>query len=509
MKKIIAFLFFITTYNLSAQAPDIQWQKSLGGSSVDAALSIQQTTDGGYIVAGHSYSNDGDVSGNHGLYDYWIVKLNNTGDIQWQKSLGGSGRETAYSIQQTTDGGYILAGDSESNDGDVTGNHGGTDYWVVKLDSAGSIVWEKSLGGTLYDVAHSIFQTSDGGYVVAGESYSNDGDVTGNHGSGDYWVVKLDHTGDIQWQKSLGGSDRDVAHSIRQTADGGYIVAGGSESNDGDVSGNHGDYDFWIVKLNEVGDIQWQKSLGGSDFDWARSIQQTADGGYIVAGWSESNSGDVSGNHGLYDYWVVKLNNVGDIQWQKSLGGSDYERARSIEQTTDGGYIVAGFSASNDGDVSGNHGSYDHWVVKLDHVGDIQWQKSLGGSGNDRAYSAQQTADGGYIVAGQSKSNDGDVTGNHGYSDYWVVKLYPDNLGITEYSPQIAVYPNPVTTVLNISANEPVKSVTVYNLLGQKVMSSSHFEATLQLDISGLPAGLYFMEITTETAKQTFKVIKK
>ena len=496
MKKIITLLFFIATYNLSAQAPDIQWQKSLGGSGTDVAYSIQQTTDGGYIVAGGSHSNNGDVSGNHGDYDYWVVKLDHEGNIQWQKSLGGSNYDYARSIQQTADGGYIVAGWSNSNNGDVSGNHGNFDYWVVKLDNTGGIQWQKSLGSSGFEVAYSVQQTTDGGYIVAGEN-------------GYYLVIKLDYEGNIQWQKSLGGSTVEEGRSIQQTAEGGYIVAGSSYSNDGDVSGNHGNSDYWVVKLNDTGNIQWQKCLGGSSYDYGNSVQQTTDGGYIVAGFSGSNDGDVSGNHGATDYWVVKLDTEGIIQWQKSLGGSDHDRARDAQQTADGGYIVVGESRSNDGDVTGNHGGDDYWVVKLNHAGNIQWQKSLGGFSGEEAMSIRQTADGGYIVAGYSSSNDGDVTGNHGNGDFWIVKLYPDNMGITEYNSQIAVYPNPVTTVLNISANEPVKSVTVFNLLGQEVMATAHFEKTLRLDISGLPTDLYFIQVTTEVANETFKVVKR
>jgi hypothetical protein len=235
--------------------------------------------------------------------------------------------------------------------------------------------------------------------------------------------VKLSATGAIQWQKCLGGSGWDVATSIQQTSDGGFIVAGRTNSNDGDVTGNHGNDDFWVVKLSATGEIQWQKSLGGSNDDWATSIQQTSDGGFIVAGSTDSNDGDVTGNHGNDDFWVAKLSSTGAIQWQKSLGGSGDELAESTQQTSDGGFIVTGWTTSNDGDVTGNHGGKDFWVVKLSSTGAIQWQKSLGGSGTDVAESIQQTSDGGFIVAGYTASNDGDVTGNHGYDDFWVVKL--------------------------------------------------------------------------------------
>jgi hypothetical protein len=437
MKKLFLLLTICFSFISFGQIPVIEWEKSLGGSNNESALSIQQTSDGGYIAAGGSSSNDGDVTGSNGAADYWIVKLDATGNMTWQKSLGGSGEDYAHSIKQTTDGGYIVAGQSGSNDGDVTGNHGEHDYWIVKLDSTGNITWQKSLGGSSYDVAHSIQQTSDGGYIVAGESRSNDGDVTGNQGGRDYWIVKLDATGNITWQKSLGGYGEDDAHSIKQTTDGGYIVAGGSSSNDGDVTGNQGDMDYWIVKLDATGNITWQKSLGGSSYDVPgfHSIQQTSDGGYIVAGISGSNDGDVTGNHGCRDYWIVKLDATGNITWQKSLGGSYFDGALSIQQTTGGGYIVAGVSESNDGDVTGNQGGRDYWIVKLDNTGNTTWQKSLGGYGFENNTSIQQTTDGGYIVAGSSSSNDGDVTGNHGYSDYWIVKLYQcANTGIETIS---------------------------------------------------------------------------
>ena len=364
-RNLLATLFFSFSFFLSICQPTIQWQKSLGGTDNDYGGPVQQTNDGGFIVAGRPKSNDGDVSVNYGLEDYWIVKLNDIGTIEWQKSLGGTASEIPQSILQTTDGGYIVAGFSRSNDGDVSGNHGSADCWVVKLTSIGTIEWQKSLGGSGYESAISIQQTNDGGYILAGYSNSNDGDVSGNHGNDDFWVAKLSVMGTLEWQKSLGGSSYDYGYFIEQTNDGGYILSGTSLSNDGDVSGNHNSQDCWVVKLSSIGAIEWQKSLGGSSADSGGPIQQTNDGGYILAGMSSSNDGDVSGNHGGLDYWIVKLTSIGAIEWQKSLGGSFPEYANSIIQTNDGGFIVSGTSGSNDGDVSGNHGSNDCWVVKL------------------------------------------------------------------------------------------------------------------------------------------------
>ncbi len=245
--------------------------------------------------------------------------------------------------------------------------------------------------------------------------------------------MKIDKSGTIQWQKSLGSFGDEEALDIEQTSDGGYIMAGYCHGDGGNVSGSHGSTDCWVVKLNAAGNVQWQKCLGGSDREGANSIKQTYDGGYVMAGYSVSNDGDVSGNHGGLggpglDYWIVKLSSTGSIQWQKCLGGSGTEEAKSILQTTDGGYLTVGQTNSNDGDVTGYHNSNfayaeDCWIVKLDSTGNMQWQKCMGGNEIDQANNIQLTMDGGYIMAGQTVSNDGDVSGNHGSSDYWIVKL--------------------------------------------------------------------------------------
>ncbi len=401
----------------------IQWRSSLGGTEQDSATSVQQTAEGGYILAGSTRSDNGDVSGNRGNNDVWVAKLSSKGTVQWQKCLGGAGNDYAYSIHQTTDKGYILAGETTSNNGDVKGNHGDHDAWVVKLSSNGTVQWQRCLGGSENDYAYSIRQTTDKGYILAGYTYSSNGDVKGNHGNGDAWVVKLSSKGTIQWQRCLGGLDWDEAYSIHQTTDKGYILAGSTGSNDGDVKGNHGNGDAWVVKLSSKGSVQWKKCLGGSEDDGANSIRQTTDKGYILAGRTSSNNGDVKGNHGSPDAWVVKLSSRGIVQWQRCLGGSVWDGANSIHQTAEGGYILAGRTSSNNGDVKGNHGSYDAWVVKLSSRGIVQWQRCLGGSDWDAANSIHQTTDKGYILAGYIGSNDGDVKGNHGSRDAWVVKL--------------------------------------------------------------------------------------
>lgn len=513
---IISFPFGEGLGGAYAQAPVIQWQKSLGGTGDDDAFDIKQTADRGYIIAGQAKSTNGDVTtGNHGGFDYWIVKLDSIGTLQWQKGYGGSADDYPYSIQQTVDGGYIIAGNVLSTDGDVSGNHGNSDYWVLKLNSTGDTLWTKTLGGSAAEIARSIQQTTDGGYIVAGYSYSSDGDVSGNHGSTDGWIVKLDTAGNIQWQKCLGGSWGEAIESIQQTADGGYIAAGNSKSNDGDVSGNHdpgNTADYWVVKLDTIGNLQWQKCLGGSGNtnDYARIVRQTTDNGYIVGGDSYSNDGDVSGNHGFSDYWVVKLDTTGNLQWQKCLGGSSDENVglgSSLQQTTDGGYIIAGQSSSTDGDITGHHSTtiyYDHWIVKLDTLGTIEWQKSLGSNGGEGASAIQQTADGGYILAGNAGSNGGDITGFHGFYDYWIVKLGEGTTGIenvTVNNNEINIYPNPAQSVIiidNLSGNSA--SLLITDIAGKIVYTATTAKTTETVNTHNFGNGIYFIQIENNGA---------
>ncbi|HYV91100.1 MAG TPA: MopE-related protein [Chitinophagales bacterium] len=422
----LSFLFttlFCVMVHAQNCVPNIEWQISLGGDTTDQAGSVTPTSDGGYVVAGYTSSNNGDVSGNHGQQDYWLVKLAADGSFIWQEPLGGSHEDIAHAIIQTSDDGFAIAGSTRSNDGNVTGNSGIHDFWVAKLDANGGLIWQNALGGTANDFAYAISQTTDGGYIVAGSTTSNDGDVTGNHGLNDYWVVKLDVDGNLEWQKTLGGTHNDEAYSVKQSADGGYIVAGYTASSDGDVTGNQGVTDYWIVKLDGTGNLSWQKNFGGPNNDVANYVQVTSDGGYIVAGSSSSNSGDVTFNHGFSDYWIVKLDSAGTLIWQKALGGGNIDYGNAIEQTSDGGYIAIGNTVSNDGNITGWHGGIDSWVTKQDANGNLEWEKAMGGTSNDGGYSVKQTPDNNYITAGYSTSNDGDVTGNHGFEDFWVVRL--------------------------------------------------------------------------------------
>ncbi|OFX50714.1 MAG: hypothetical protein A2046_13625 [Bacteroidetes bacterium GWA2_30_7] len=402
----------------------IEWQKCLGGSSTENYKSFQLSPDGGFTFAGYTASNNGDVSGNHsndGHWDCWVVKTDSIANIVWQKCLGSTLGDAAYSIQTTVDSGYIMAGEVYGNDGDVSGNNYPPDIWIVKLNSTGDIEWQKCLGGSSSDQEPKVLkQTNDGGYILGAITYSNDFDVSGNHGNYDCWIVKLDSIGNIEWQKCLGGTAADYVSSIL-LVDNGFIVAGSSQSINGDVSGNHGGNDAWIVKIDSIGNIEWQKCYGGTGNENVNSIL-LVDDGFIFACGSYSIDGDVYGNHGSNDAWLVKIDFIGNIEWQKCYGGSLSESAVNI-QLYDNGFIFSGYSTSTDGDISGNHGGSDAWIVKIDSVGNIDWQKCFGGTANEIAANFMIFNGGLTFFGNVGSNNNGDVSGYHGGTDFWIVKL--------------------------------------------------------------------------------------
>jgi len=409
------------------------YSKTLGGTDYESVRSVN-APDGGIVMAGATSSADGDVHGSHGKTDAWIIKLNSAGDTVWTRTLGGKGDDDASAINVTDDGGYIITGSTDSDDGDITDKrrNSNKDLWVIKLDGSGHITWSKTFGGSASEAGYSVTGTPDGGYLLAGATNSNNGDVEGNNGGTDVWVVKLDNLGQKQWAKTYGGSSWDEAHSIIATNEG-YVLSGLTYSNDGDVTGYHTPTfigaDVLVIKIDLKGNKIWAKAFGGTTDDNATSMAAVSDG-YVVGGYTNSNDGDVSRYHGrqalFYDMWVLKLNGDGNIVWSKAFGGTFDEACTSLTKTPDGGFVLAGGASSIDGDVISNHNKADNddfWIVKLDADGNKQWTKTLGGSGDDVAYSILVNADG-YAVTGVTSRTDGDVSGIfRGQYDIWTTKL--------------------------------------------------------------------------------------
>ncbi len=358
------------------------------------------------------------------------------GEIDWIKTFGGSGEEEAISIVQSNDGGYLVLGFTRSMDGDITGKTTtDQDYWLLKLTEKGEKIWDKTYGGSQDDKATSIANTSDGGFIISGYTASNDGDVSENAGFHDYWIVKITGVGDIQWEKSFGFVGQDQAFQVIETSDGGYFAIGyldvlasegaGNDFRNSTINTNraslHSLGDYWGIKMDANGNKIWRRYFGGNHVDQGKDVLQTPDGGFLLIGDSESSDIDISDPRGANDFWVIKISSDGDKIWEKSFGGSKSDFAFSVENTSDGNYIIVGDTRSSDKDISISLGNADIWAVKFNSTnGAIIWEKSYGGSDFDSARGISQLENGSFIISGSSRSEDIDVTVNNGSNDAWV-----------------------------------------------------------------------------------------
>lgn len=513
-QNLLKLLTLLFATNCFSQAPIIEWEKSFGGSNLDYPRNALVTSDGGYILFGNTQSNDGDVTNNHGGSDLWIVKMSGSGTLQWQKTLGGSGNEYGESIRETADG-YIIVGYTYSNNGDVVGHHGGgnPDAWIVKLNTSGVIQWQKTLGTTDLETGRNIIATADGGYIVVAEKSVTIVQGPTTYSTTQYWIIKLDATGTVQWEKVYGGIGNSKPYDVLQTDDGGYVVIGETSAHDRDVVGNHApleSVDIWMLKLTPTGEISWQKCYGGSLYERGFRIIKTNDGGYIIAGDSDSSNGDLTENKGYDDIWILKINNIGTIEWQKVFGGTTTDFVFDIFQTADSGYIFTGYTDSIDGDVVGNHGDCDAWVVKINSTGTILWQKTLGGSLCDSAFNIKPTSDGGFFMAGYNSSNDGNATQNHGSRDFWAVKLSQENLSAATFEKiKLSLFPNPASSQLNLQMenNETIDKIKITDLSGKLILEQNN--NTNQVNTQNLASGIYFIQAFSGTNNYIAKFIKE
>jgi hypothetical protein len=417
----------------------VEMVKTFGGSGIDEAVSVVEAADGNYVVFGTTRSTDGDLSGRTGTDgDYWLLKISKTGEKIWSKTYGGSDDESAARITHTKDGGYLLSGYATSSDGDVSSNAGFQDYWILKVDSQGNKQWDKSFGFPGSDQAFKAFQTSDGGYFITGFFDVSASGGAGNdlqkgfdqtlsrgtlHGVGEFWGIKLDANGNKQWRRYFGGTNNDRSYDAWETADGGFLMTGTSESVDFDKTDPKGSYDYWAVRLTAGGDLVWTKSFGGSEIDNSYASIKTNDGNYIMVGDSRSADQDVTSPRGNADAWMVKFDDNGNKIWQKSFGGSQFDTAHSIVQRSNGDYILSGHSRSADGDLESNNGVNDAWIFIVDANGTLKAQKNVGGSGLDFASEAIETSDNKVLAVGNSESNDKDIPLNQGSKDFLIITL--------------------------------------------------------------------------------------
>jgi hypothetical protein len=507
MKKalilLVASLFGLVG---SAQVPIVAWENTIGGNWGDGCNDMVPISDGGFLLGGGSASDAfGDkTEANIGESDVWLVKTDAQGIVQWDVAIGGTANENLISLDTTTDGGFILGCVSNSGiSGDKTeANIGDYDYWILKTDALGNIEWQNTIGGSGFEQVKTVYETEDEGFIVAGHSLSGiSGDKTEpNYGGalGDIWILKLDGNGEILWQNTIGGTGDDYLLAARAGLNGSIYLAATSNSNigvDKTENSNGGSADYWAVKLNSTGNIEWQNTIGGNDADDMADLLVTSDGGALLIGTSRSNiSGDkTEDNIGLNDFWIVKIDNQGNVEWDETIGGDDSDDAYEVTGKGDA-YLISGISKSGiSGDKSeANYGNWDYWVIEIDNSGNVLWQKTIGGNDWDVCYAMDLAEDGGIVLGGSSGSGiSGDKSeADIGNGDYWVVKIGPEMI-----------------TGLNLPSLTLPQSwdCRIYNMAGQLVLFEKD-KNSISNKGTGLPAGLYIREyLDRETGNSILK----
>ncbi|MDQ4139946.1 MAG: T9SS type A sorting domain-containing protein, partial [Bacteroidota bacterium] len=539
------------TITIAPPVANTNWDVAYGGSDADSFSEVIKTTDGGYLLAGYSASglNGNKSQASRGGNDYWVIKTDANGKKVWDQRYGGTGHDYLNRIIQTHDGGYLLAGSSLSGaGGDKTqASRGDRDYWIVKISSSGEKQWDKRFGGSGYDELRKVAQLPSGEYMLAGTSNSPAGGdkSQGSQGGRDYWILKLNVAGSRLWDKRYGGNLADNLENFLLTNDGGFLLAGASASGQsGDKSQlSRGGEDFWLVRTDANGNLIWDKRFGGSGEDRPFSMGRISTGEFFVAGCSNSgNDGDKSqASQGGKDFWMIKLSSDGAKLWDKRFGGSNDDELRSIIRTADGGYLLAGKSASGvSGDKSqDSQGGTDYWIVKVNSSGSKQWDRRIGGSGAEELRNVLTTSDGNFLLGGRSDSGiSGDRTQNSmGGSDYWLIKVENNSVagslavessqitaarfaGPVEESNRpigLSAYPNPFSDKITVSftlEQAQVVQVQVYNSQGQvvKTLFKGEVAAATQQNFTWQPAqpqeaGMYFVRVVTATKSFQQKIL--
>jgi len=535
MKHIIyivaIFLFPLSVYS---QYLEIPWQKCYGGSDQDNAKDIINVS-GGYLIIGWTESNDGDISFNNGGSDGWVIKTDSIGNIIWEKSYGGTKGDNFFRIFPDNLGNYFILGASNSSDGDISYDPyaDSWDFWIVKIDIDGNIIWDKIVGGSYGDIIWNGSPTLDGGVVAVGWTYSNDGDVSVNYGGADTWAVKISSEGELEWDFTIGTDWIDKGQAILATSDGGYLIASNSSIHE-DAIGNitctphsYGWFEGVLFKLDSNLNVQWQRCYGGSDHDGIFGIIEIEDG-YILTSGTASNDGNVSGFHGENDIWIVKIDFFGNIIWQKCLGGSRSEYASISFKTNEDHLIVVGSTRSNNGDVSGNHSSseYDHdiWLASLNSDGELLTQKCFGGVGDETVeFGVVKKSDYNFVIAGQTdygSSYDVGCTpygGNIVDTDFWVFEIQDTLTSVPtapEFTEEVMVYPNPAGEYVCFEVagggQTEVPQVKIFTGQGMPVQDLVLYKTGGKIiwDCQKFYQGIYFYSITINTFYKTGIIIK-
>ena len=547
--RLILFVFlYISLHTAEAQTWVKQWDKQYGGNRGVNFHTFMQTADKGYLLGCVVFSDTtSDISEPsrdttfQPRGDWWFIKVDEDGNKQWDKRLGGGEREYLYTAIQSNDGGYMLGGYSESRaGGDKTNDNWLSDYWLVKLDAQGNKLWDRTYGGSSGEELTSIVQINDS-YLLAGTASSGiSGDKTDtSRGERDYWVIKIDAAGNKIWDKTYGSAKSDYLNVALMAKDGGFILAGNTI---GGISGDKtqanwdsagSTTDMWVVKTDSLGNKQWDKRYGGINTDAVVAAVQANDSGYLLVGISSSPiSGDKSQNpwganpnNYQLDYWVLKIDMMGARQWDKRYGSVYPDYARSIISAKEGGYILSGVSSSPlaSGDKSENNiGHSQSWIIKTNDVGEVLWDKTIftaGGTSISPDGRIAETEDGCYIVANCNNADTGGYKSQARwgvptpYTNLWLVKLCMNTETGSPYlgqSDHWQLYPNPTTGKLTIQTPAASYSFQILATDGRVLMQNPVKQQTnLDIDVSTLPAGLYFLQLWDGTQQVAKKFMKQ
>lgn len=519
MTKAIFFILKFTFISilLHPQVPQASWHKCYGGIINDRAGGICVTSDGAYAIAGTSNSQDGDMTGpTHGAKDSWILKVTTAGTLTWQKNIGGSSDDYTNFIKQTADGGFIVGGQTYSPDGNFmnANYHGLFDAWAAKLNSSGAIQWIKCYGGSGGEVFNDVECTSDGGYIFVGYSGSNNGDLTNNYGALDVWAVKTNSAGVKQWQKNFGGSTNDLATCIKKTANNSYLIGGWASDNWGSTF--YGNYDGFLLKIDNAGNVGWTKMYGGSGNDEFTTLTSSSDGSLLVCGNSDSSDGDLAGqnSYGNLDFWALKIDTLGNIKWQRTYGGNNNDLGCRIVEATNG-YFICGYTNSVDQDASDNHGANDVWLANLDTSRNISGSLCFGGTNMDGVSDCVAALDGGYLLVGTAGSTDGNVPDNHSQDNDLLIIKTNAVVGLKEnakHSDQIIIFPVPAKEYLNINIRENRKfkhgKYQIVDMTSRVILDGVIYfgTETLQIRTDQLLPGAYSINIIEDGSPKVTKV---
>ena len=575
MKGIFFFLkplftILLLSYSINnIYSQDILWEKSYGGKHADYLFDVIPTPDYGFILAGSSLSKKtgNKTEDNRGDLDYWVWKMDEQGELDWQKSIGGSGQDILRCVLLTNEGGFLLAGSSSPNtlttpaempadgkylDGDKKDRgRGEADFWIIKLNAKGGEEWQKTIGGSGQDEVTCMVRTRDGGFVVGGTSSSDKSGEKTEDGFGglDYWVMKLDKNGKIVWQKTFGGQYNDELRSIAATDDGGFLLGGSSNSSPlnnataGAFGGTKtsnclGEHDYWIIKIDIDGNEQWQKTIGGKGDDELYVVHTTADGNYVLGGNSNSESGEdkKSSNQSGTDFWVIKIDKeTTEILWQETYNIAKADILTSLVENNDKTILLGGYAQGEEvkskalksgkslnqtqGDNKMKKGTGDYVAIKINEKGDELWRKEVGSDGQEILKKVIETRDGGYLMAGTSKTiltaegrikATGNKSSGKGSQDFWVVKL-KDKDKPKEPKKPVEAIPNPAVDFTNVIVGYDFNkgTATLVDIAGHILQSFPITERTVPIDLSGLPEGVYVVNIRTDVQNSGVKIIKQ